>query len=50
MSGALTADGAGFIGSHLTEGLLERGWTVEAVNDLSARQRDAHLSGEGQKV
>jgi UDP-glucose 4-epimerase len=32
---ALLTGGAGFIGSHLTDSLLERGWTVVGVDDLS---------------
>lgn len=32
---ALITGGAGFIGSHLTEHLVGRGWTVTALDDLS---------------
>jgi UDP-glucose 4-epimerase len=32
---ALITGGAGFIGSHLAETLLGRGWAVEVVDDLS---------------
>jgi UDP-glucose 4-epimerase len=32
---ALITGGAGFIGSHLTERLLERDWTVSVLDDLS---------------
>ena len=32
---ALLTGGAGFIGSHLTDSLLARGWTVASVDDLS---------------
>ncbi|GAB3113486.1 GDP-mannose 4,6-dehydratase [Janibacter alkaliphilus] len=32
---ALITGGAGFIGSHLTEHLVEQGWTVTALDDLS---------------
>lgn len=32
---ALITGGAGFIGSHLAEVLLEQGWTVDIVDDLS---------------
>ena len=35
MTKALITGGAGFIGSHLAEALLERGWQVEIIDDLS---------------
>lgn len=35
MTKALITGGAGFIGSHLAETLLQRGWTVAVVDDLS---------------
>ncbi len=34
-SRALVTGGAGFIGSHLAEGLLDRDWQVDALDDLS---------------
>ncbi len=47
MSRALITGGAGFIGSHLSEALLERGWTVEVVDDLSTGRIEniSHLKG-----
>ncbi len=30
---ALMTGGAGFIGSHLTDSLLKRGWEVTSVDD-----------------
>jgi len=47
MSRALITGGAGFIGSHLAEALLERGWTVEVVDDLSTGSIEniRHLKG-----
>ena len=35
MKKVLITGGAGFIGSHLAETLLERGWQVEIIDDLS---------------
>jgi UDP-glucose 4-epimerase len=42
---ALVTGGAGFIGSHLSEFLLDRGWEVYALDDLSTGAMDnvAHL-------
>jgi UDP-glucose 4-epimerase len=37
---ALVTGGAGFIGSHLTDSLLERGWEVVSVDDLSKGRRE----------
>jgi nucleoside-diphosphate-sugar epimerase len=37
---ALVTGGAGFIGSHLCERLLERGWEVWALDDLSTGSLD----------
>jgi UDP-glucose 4-epimerase len=47
MSRALITGGAGFIGSHLSEALLERGWTVEVIDDLSTGSIEniGHLKG-----
>jgi UDP-glucose 4-epimerase len=47
MARALITGGAGFIGSHLAEALLERGWTVEVVDDLSTGRMEniSHLKG-----
>jgi UDP-glucose 4-epimerase len=35
MTRALITGGAGFIGSHLAETLLQQGWTVEILDDLT---------------
>jgi UDP-glucose 4-epimerase len=44
---ALLTGGAGFVGSHLAEALLERGHAVSVIDDLSTGSMDniAHLKG-----
>ncbi len=44
---ALLTGGAGFVGSHLAEALLDAGHTVEVIDDLSTGLLDniAHLTG-----
>ena len=37
---ALVTGGAGFIGSHVSEAFLERGWTVEILDDMSSGKQD----------
>jgi UDP-glucose 4-epimerase len=37
---ALVTGGAGFIGSHIADGLLGRGWQVVVVDNLSSGERD----------
>jgi UDP-glucose 4-epimerase len=47
MTSALITGGAGFVGSHLAEALLERGWRVEILDDLSTGSIEniSHLKG-----
>jgi UDP-glucose 4-epimerase len=50
MISALITGGAGFVGSHLAQALLERGWHVEVIDDLSTGtvRNIAHLKGHSQ--
>ncbi len=40
MKRVLVTGGAGFIGSHVAETLIEAGWSVEIVDDLSSGRRE----------
>lgn len=48
MKSALITGGAGFIGSWLAETLLERGWAVQVIDDLSTGKLEnvAHLEAD----
>ncbi len=48
MGRVLVAGGAGFVGSHLVDRLMERGDTVVVIDDLSSgrRQNISHLEGD----
>ena len=37
---ALVTGGAGFIGSHVSDLFIERGWTVDIIDDFSSGKRD----------
>jgi UDP-glucose 4-epimerase len=40
MSRVLVTGGAGFIGSHVSDRFLERGWSVDIIDDLSSGKRE----------
>ena len=44
---ALITGGAGFVGSHLAEELIERGFEVTVVDDLSTGRRENLAKVEG---
>jgi UDP-glucose 4-epimerase len=46
----LVTGGAGFIGSHTVEALLERGWEVTALDNLSTGQRRNLKRAEGARL
>ncbi len=47
MTHALITGGAGFIGSHLSEALLARGWTVTVIDNLSTGSIDNLAIADG---
>jgi UDP-glucose 4-epimerase len=47
MPKCLVTGGAGFIGSHLTEQLLAKGWAVTIVDDMSTGRRENLAKVEG---
>jgi nucleoside-diphosphate-sugar epimerase len=49
MKNAFVTGGAGFIGSHLVRKLLDRGWRVTVVDDLSAGKLE-NLTEKGVKI